>query len=329
MAQREPRSRSLGHNDEPQVVNLREDEPMARHREHSGRKSRPPGPTPGLYPIDSGTAELVQDRDNPDGYLLMVNGVQSSHIDLSDPRRLEFEYMRWIASVVEQSSEAAEPMRVLHLGAAACSLARYLLQVRPASQHLAVDSDGELARLAREWFDLPKAPALRIRVGDARLVTESLADASFTVVVRDVFAGAVTPPSMTTVEFTAQVRRILKPGGLYLLNCGDAPDLNGSRAEVATVGAIFPELAVIADPPMLKGRRRGNVIVVGSDAPIESPALVRELLGGAVPAQFWNDGRTREFAAKVPPLRDAGHSPLRPAGADIEDTCAPKMADDR
>ena len=276
---------------------------MGRNRER-GARARPAGPTPGVYPIDSGTAEIVQDRDNPDGYLLLVNGVQSSHIDLSDRTWLDFEYMRWIAAVIEDRSPPGQPLRVLHLGAAACSLARYLAQVRPGSHHLAVDLDAELARLVREWFDLPKAPVLRLRVGDARAVTEALADSSQDVVVRDVFAGAVTPEPLTTVEFTRQVRRVLGPGGLYLLNCGDAPDLRLSRSEIATVASVFEHVAVLADPPMLKGRRRGNVIVVGSDAPVGSAALTRELLGGAVPAQWWDDQRSRDFARGVAPRTD-------------------------
>ena len=280
-----------------------DDAPVGRNHDR-GARGRATGPTPGFYPIDSGTAELIQDRDNPSGYLLLVNGVESSHIDLSDRTRLDFEYLRWIAAVIEDRVPPGQPLQVLHLGAAACSLARYLVQVRPSSRHLAVDKDGELSRLVREWFDLPKAPVLRLRVGEARAVTEALPDASQDVVVRDVFAGAVTPPPLTTVEFTRQVHRVLTPGGLYLLNCGDAPDLRLSKSEIATVAGVFEHLAVIADPPMLKGRRRGNVIVVGSDSPVGSTALTRELLGGAVPAQFWGNRRSRDFARDSPVFTD-------------------------
>ncbi len=261
-----------------------------------------------MYPIDSGTAELIQDRDNPLGYLLLINHVESSHIDLADPAWLDFEYMRWIASVIEQTQQSG-PMRVLHLGAAACSLARYLITVRPGSQHLAVDTDAELARLVREWFDLPKAPALRIRIGDARAVTETLPDGGYSVVVRDAFAGAVTPAPLTTAQFTRAVRRVLRPGGLYVVNCADTLDLRLARAEMATIGSVFEQLAVVSDPPMLKGRRRGNVIIAASSSPIGSAALARELLGGAVPAQLWEDARVREFARNTPPLVDPPNQP--------------------
>ena len=37
-----------------------------------------------------------------------------------------------------------------------------------------MELDGKLADYVRGWFDLPKAPLLRLRVGEAREVTESL-----------------------------------------------------------------------------------------------------------------------------------------------------------
>ena len=275
---------------------------VGRRRERSGRGEQAVGPLPGIYDIDSGTATLIADRDNPRAFMLLVNGVESSHIDLSDPTRLDFEYVRWFASIIEH--HPIEPLRVLHLGAAACSLARYLIAVRPQSQHLAVDTDGELARLVREWFDLPRAPALKIRVGEARAVTEALPAGSYGVIVRDVFAGAVTPLPLTTAEFTTQVRRVLRADGLYLVNCADTPDLGLARAEAATIGAEFEHLTIVADPPMLKGRRRGNIIIAGSDRPIGDTGLARDLLGGAVPAQLWNDQRSREFCRNAVPLTD-------------------------
>jgi spermidine synthase len=110
---------------------------------------------------------------------------------------------------------------------------------------------------------------------------------------------------LTTVEFTAQARRILAPGGVYLVNCGDAPALATARREAATISAGFAHTAIIADPPMLKGRRYGNIIIAGSDAPLaENPLLTRELLGGAVPAQLWDDAAVRRFALGAPLLTD-------------------------
>ena len=92
-------------------------------------------------------------------------------------------------------------------------------------------------------------------------------------------------PRLTTREFTRAAKRVLAPDGLYVVNCGDGPDLGTAKREAATIGAEFAHTAIIADPAMLKGRRYGNVIIAGSDAPFgEDPGLARELLGGGVPA---------------------------------------------
>lgn len=281
-------------------------------RKSVGPGPGPRGPAPGIYPIESGTAEIVRDRNRPAGHMLLVNGVESSHADLADPGWLEFEYLRWMAAVIEQHLADRPRYLALHLGAAGCSLARALLAARPDTRHLAVEIDARLAVLVRNWFELPRAPFLRIRVGEARQVTATLPDSSRDVVVRDVFAGAMTPYPLTTIEFARDVHRVLRPGGLYLLNCADSPDLTLARHEAATVAAVFEHLVTVADPPMLKGRRRGNIVLAGSDVPIGDAALVRELRGGAVPAQLWNSSRTRAFASATTILHD------RPPGQGVD-----------
>ena len=58
---------------------------------------------------------------------------------------------------------------------------------------MVVELDGKLADYVRGWFDLPKAPLLRLRVGEAREVTESLTPQTRDLIIRDVFAGSLTP----------------------------------------------------------------------------------------------------------------------------------------
>lgn len=264
-----------------------------------------PGPHAGTFPIDTGECELVQDQYSDSGWILQINGVPSSHINLTDPTELDFEYMRWIAYLVDSERTTDERLRLLHLGGAACSMPRYFAATYPDARQVVVEIDGALAELVRTWFDLPRAPLLRIRVGEAREVTETLTESTRDIVIRDVFAGSTTPRSLTTAEFTTHVRNVLAPGGIYVVNCGDTPDLQGARNETATIGAQFEHLAIIADPAMLKGRRYGNMIIAGSDTPIgERPALARRLLGGGVPAQVWGNARARTFALGGAVLRD-------------------------
>ncbi|UUL76508.1 fused MFS/spermidine synthase [Pseudarthrobacter sp. Fe7] len=281
------------------------------------------GPVEGVYYIDTGDCELIADQDNSTGWLLKINGVMSSHIDLADPLFLDFEYMRWMAALIESrwppsdaSSEKLRglhdhKLRGLHLGGGACSLARYFAAAYPDARQVVVELDGKLAEYVRGWFDLPKAPLLRIRVGEARAVTEALTEQTRDFIIRDVFAGAFTPRPLTTAEFTEHAKRVLAPGGLYVANSGDAPDLKNAREDAATIAAAFKHTVIIADPAMLKGRRYGNMVMAGSDVPFaDDPQLRRRLLGGAVPAHLWDDAQVRAFAAGAPVRHD---EPVEPS----------------
>ncbi|MYR05137.1 spermidine synthase [Gordonia sp. SID5947] len=255
-----------------------------------------PEPVVGTYPIDTGVAELSRDPV-AGGWLLTINGSQSSHIH-PDPAVLDFEYMRQMVAVIGDRYGTDASLRVLHLGAAACALPRYLAERAPGTRQVAVEIDAELARLAREWFDLPRAPRLRIRVGDGREVVSALTEQTRDVIIRDAFAAARTPRHLTTAEFTEQVRRVLAPGGLYLANCGDSRDLVLARAEVATAAEVFDHVAVVADASMLKGRRTGNIVLIGADTPIDdTPELVRALLSDPQPAKILVGRAARDFAS--------------------------------
>lgn len=279
---------------------------MGRQRESKAPAGTGNGPVPGIHAIDTGTCELTQDRFNPNGWVLHVNGVPSSHIDLADPARLDFEYMRWISSLTTAQWPQTFRLRVLHLGGGACSLARSFSETFPDARQVVVELDGALAGLVRDWFDLPRAPLLRIRVGEARAVTESLSDNSRDLIIRDVFAGSRTPEPLTTLDFVEHAKRVLDAAGVYVINCGDSPDLRLARREAATISAAFRHTVIVADPAMLKGRRYGNVIIAGSDAPLgEHPGLARELLGGGVPAHLWRGEQVTRFISGARILRDS------------------------
>ena len=151
---------------------------------------------------------------------------------------------------------------------------------------------------------------MKIRAGEARAVTEGVPPNRFDVIIRDVFAGAETPVPLTTQEFFQHAHATLSPGGLYVANCGDHSDLQGAKAELAGMAEAFEHVAVIADPPMLKGRRYGNIILIGSDTELPtdgSPAaatISKPLLRGAVPAHYRDEAWTRHFFSGASPRRD-------------------------
>ena len=131
------------------------------------RASRRPGATAlpsGPVRTSFATAELVA-RDT--GILLMLDGAESSFLDLRDPSHLDFEYHQQMDAVLAALRGEGGPLRALHLGGAGCALARAWDVTHPGSQQVAVEIDEILASQVRTWFDLPRSPRLRIRVGDA------------------------------------------------------------------------------------------------------------------------------------------------------------------
>lgn len=245
--------------------------------------------------------------DDPDAVTLLVNGVPSSHLDLADPERLDFEYMQQMAAVLGHLPPADGPFRAVHLGAAGCAMARWAHARFPGARQIAVDLDPVLVALVRDWFDLPRSPALRLRAGEARAELGTLPDGSADAVVRDVFAGDRTPPHVTTEEFAADVARVLRPGGVYLANCADRPPLALARAEAATLGAVFRHVGVVAEPAVLRGRRYGNLVLVGTDDPavLDDAALARDLRSLPVPARLLVGEELAAFVGRAAPLRDA------------------------
>ncbi|MDM8085819.1 fused MFS/spermidine synthase [Cellulomonas cellasea] len=262
--------------------------------------------------------------DDPSGVTVLVNGVPSSHLDLEDPRRLSFEYMQQMAVLLGHTAPAGEPLAVVHLGAAGCALARHVHATRPGSRQIAVELDTALPELVRTWFDLPRAPALRIRAGDARAQLEAMADASADVVVRDVFAGDRTPEHVTTVEFAREVARVLRPGGLYLANCADRPPLALARSEAATLLAVFGHLGVVAEPGLLRGRGYGNVVLAATDsgALLASTQVEREVRSLPAPARLLTGEEMRAFVGAARVLADPPEAAEPAAGGSATEHAA-------
>ena len=116
--------------------------------------------TPG--PVDSaegahGRAELLRDADRRAAWMLLVDGVPQSHVDLEDPGYLDFEYVRRLGHVIDTAAPPGQPLRVLHLGAGALTLARYVAASRPGSPQLAVEVDAALVDLVRLRLPLRRA----------------------------------------------------------------------------------------------------------------------------------------------------------------------------
>lgn len=251
----------------------------------------------------AGLVTLMTSMDDDNVVIVLLDGVESSALHLSDPTVLDFEYMDVMTRVLTALRSSAD--NVVHLGGAGCALPRAWAHLLPGSRHLVSEIDAGLANLAREWFDLPRSPVLRIRVSDGRQMVEGLPDRSQDVVVRDAFDAGVVPVHMRTRQFAAQVRRVLRHGGLYLVNLADRAPLSAARADVAALLETFAHVALVSDPAVLSGRRFGNLVLVASDVPVPAADVDRALRGFPLPMRLLAGEDVAAFAARVPASDDS------------------------
>ena len=269
-------------------------------------------PGGGRYPVDGGTAELLRDWDRAGAWELSIDGVPQSYVDLDEPTYLDFAYVRLMGDLLDLLAEPAEPLTVLHLGGGACTLPRYVAATRPGSTQLVVDADGPLVDLVRAELG---TTGFKLRVGDARLELARLARASCDVVLGDVFDQARVPVHLTTVEHVREVVRVLRPGGTYAVNIGDGSGLTFTRGQVATLRAAFSHVLLMGDPGVLRGRRFGNLVLVGSDTPLPVAGLTRNAARAAGTARVVSGPDLEAFVggAKVVTDATAGPPPTPPA----------------
>ncbi|MER6030330.1 fused MFS/spermidine synthase [Streptomyces sp. NPDC001851] len=264
--------------------------------------------------VDGGLAQLVPDPDRGRAWTLLIDGAPQSHVDLDDPAYLSFEYQRRLGHVIDLLAPPGRPVHAVHLGGGAFTLARYTAATRPRSTQQVVERDAALVQLVRRELPLDSNARIRVRSADARAGLAKVPDGWADLVVADVFSGARTPAHLTSTEFLDEVRRALKPSGVYAANLADGPPLAHLRGQIATTAARFAELALIADPAVLRGKRFGNAVLVASDAPLPLADLTRRAASDPHPARVEHGKPLRDFAGGALPVTDdtAAASPAPP-----------------
>jgi spermidine synthase len=257
--------------------------------------------------VDFGWAELMPDPDRPGAFVLLLDGYPQSYVDPEDPTRLDFEYVRRLASIVDVAAPPAAPLGVLHLGGGALSLPRYVAATRPRSSQRVVERDAALTALVRRELPLPRDADIRVRAEDARAAVEAYGPSRFDLVVGDVYGGGQVPARLTTLEYARAVARLLRPDGMYAVNLADGKPLAFARGQVATLAAVFADVCLLAEPPVLRGRRFGNVVLAAALVPGRLPVADLAALAARdpFPARLVHGADLVRFAGGARPVTDA------------------------
>ena len=209
------------------------------------------------------------------GRILVLDDLWHAFVDLEDPSRLQFGYIRWFAAAADPLIDRrGADFEALHVGGGGFSFPRYLQSVAPGSRHTILELDPAVLQVGRDELGLVPDDRLRVVIGDARISIARMPTDGFDLVAGDAFGGLSVPWHLTTAEFLDEVERVLRPDGRYVMNLIDRDPKAFVRAEAATLRTRFEHVVVLGLPSALaEGGHGGNLVLVASDAPIDVDAL--------------------------------------------------------
>jgi spermidine synthase len=259
-------------------------------------------------PIESGVAELLADADRPGGWLLLIDRIRQSYVDLEDPTYLDFEYLRSTADVVDALPSG--PIAVVHVGGGGCTFARYVAATRPGSSQVVLEPDAALVELVRARLPLPRGARIRVRLQFGRDGVAGMRAGSADVMVVDAYQGGRVPAELTTREFLADAARVLRPDGVLLANLTDGPPLTYTRRVVATVRTVLPRVLLAGSSGVLGRRRYGNIVLAASRARLPLRTVRQAAASATFPTRVLAGGALDALVgADAQPLTDA--APMR------------------
>jgi SAM-dependent methyltransferase len=225
---------------------------------------------------------ITIDPERASGRSLILDDVRNSYVDLEDPTYLEFRYIRLFADVVDAIGptdpvDPTAPLDVLSLGGAGFTFPRYIEATRPGSNNLVLEIDEKLVQIAQDELGVELDDDLAVIIGDARLAFEDLESDDYDLVIGDAFSGRSVPWHLTTTEVVAEIERVLRPDGVYVMNVIDGGDSDYARAQLATLGKHFEHVRVIL-PANGIGNRSVNQVLVASNA--ELPVIMVDTTDG-------------------------------------------------
>ena len=191
--------------------------------------------------------------------------LRHSEIDLAHPEELQYPYHRLYEGYVDNArGQNADPIRLLCLGGGGYAYPQHLFVARPGSEIVVAEIDPVVTKAAREAFGLAADAPIEIHHMDAR---NFVADAvrknretpgtvpPFDFVICDSISDYTVPYHLVTREFMEDVKALLKPDGLFIMNTVDVYRSGKFMNAVnQTLRQVFPHVAAISTTRTLDER---------------------------------------------------------------------------
>lgn len=236
-------------------------------------------------------------HNKPVRVLAMGPGGWQSGVYLDNTGGLVFGYTRKLADAV---AAAPSKNRILILGGGAFSLPEYLGRQYPDSTVDVVEIDSQLPAIAQKYFRYDQPSNVNVYTEDARAYLQKTTN-KYDFIIADVYSDASVPFALTTREYTAELKKVLKPDGVVAVNMIASTSqaclplfasLNSSYATSFKNSLYYP----LVDPSL---QTEQNVIAVYSNRPLSWAGQ----LPGNVPVQFTSARKLTDNHAPIEYLK--------------------------
>jgi spermidine synthase/MFS family permease len=227
-----------------------------------------------------GRVSVYKSLAQPTRRTMMLDRVEHSTIDTSDPQNLYSLYTRVLASVSDIRLTGQRSSNVCIIGGGGYALPRYF-KSKGDPRVCVIELDPVVTKAAAETcaLDVSAIESINLdgRLGVEDLLSQDENQNAFQVIIGDTVNDTAIPYHLVTQEFNEKAKRLLKEDGYYLLHVLDYPASGKLMASVLkTLGHTFKHQAVVAVTG-LEDVRQSHVIVAANQ-PIPLEQIKQEIL---------------------------------------------------
>jgi len=211
---------------------------------------------------------------------LVLDHLVHSYNSLEDPNFLEYGYIKVYAEVADMLAQRLpnQNLRMLYVGGGGYTLPRHIEATYPNARQEIMEIDPGVTQTVYEKLGVDPAKTKIVTYNfDGRLMLNQLLQTGagqYDLIIGDAFNDLSIPYHLTTREFDAGLKRLLKPDGYYLALVIDK--LRGGKfmpAYTRTVMDVWPAAQVLSDAEPWQSTSPSTYVVAAGNEPIKPDRL--------------------------------------------------------
>ena len=198
-----------------------------------------------------------------------------SIMDTNNPLELQYSYLKIFAIITEKTHSRKKNLSFLEIGGGGYCFPRYLEATYHRSDIEVVEIDPAVTKAAMNAFGLSKETGIKIHHIDGRIFINRLASKkrrgtaapSYDFIYTDAYYSYIVPWHLTTLEFNENIREILSPNGIYMIDIVDILEkANFLSPMINTMEKVFPYVYVLTEKQqtVLKYSTHQPIVLVGA-----------------------------------------------------------------